>query len=1115
MRVSRRVIDRFVSCILASFLGALLATPSIAQLATSHPSYAALKANVSRAQGEIDALVSQGKYREALKVVRRALAIERELYGEGDQQVYNSLHWIAATLAYLNEWDDASDAWTEVLAWREKYTGRDHWQTTDARLDLNYARRRAAQPDELAARLAEADALSQEAVELDTAGKPREAVERFQAAVAIRRAILGDDGYKYGKDLAALGLLLKVAGDVDEAVLALNKALPLLMAACGESHPEYARALSQLAETYFIRGEYQRAVPLFEEALDIVESTEGMSSTAYAKNLNGLALAHAALGEHAVAAMVFRQVVERARETADADPINYATALGNLAGVYSVMGDYSRAEELYQESLELCERAYGTQRAEYAHSLNALGQLYGRMHRLDDAKSYLERALAIRRAAVGDKHLDTAATLNNLAVVYRMLGNYDKAAELYAESLEIKKLAGGEMNPLYGGTLLNLAIVEAHRGNIDRAEALCDQSLVIFKNTLPPFHPEYARALTFRASLYERRRNSAAALPLYREAFEIVLKQFNDAASAQSEQQQLLAARAVRSHLDEYLSCTYRVGSGKHVLDVYRAAVAWKGATFVRQRAMRLAAASPELRPLLAELQSVVHQWIRLSEQATQSHEPLNLKIAALSARREELEIDLSAKSKELQSAFAQVTLEDIVAALPPDGALIDFMEFAYIDPINDAPDRPSSGLAAAAFVLRADGTLDARFQGNVPETSRLIELWRSTYGEGAEGEEAAREIRARVWIPLEELLVGARTVLISPDGALGRLPFAALPGKEPGTYLLEEYRFTFVPAPRTIPAWRNEVSTSSRPDHELLLVGDVDYGPTLGRWLPLPGAAQEMRSVADLFRALRKLDEADIVQLEGAGATKTRFRTAASASRIIHLATHGFFTGIDQLASDDYVLNETQLENGAQRASKTDVTHHVDEALLRSGLVFAGANMPIPDLQSTPDPNVADAERVADSGILTAAELALLSLGDVDLVVLSACDTGLGPAANGEGLLGIQRACQIAGARNTVASLWKVDDQMTQRLMVEFYHNLLEKKQSYLDALRNAQLTLLNELRGESPASLLGSLPNAGPADAPTTLADRGANAPADAANGAASSPRVWAAFTFSGDWR
>jgi CHAT domain-containing protein len=144
------------------------------------------------------------------------------------------------------------------------------------------------------------------------------------------------------------------------------------------------------------------------------------------------------------------------------------------------------------------------------------------------------------------------------------------------------------------------------------------------------------------------------------------------------------------------------------------------------------------------------------------------------------------------------------------------------------------------------------------------------------------------------------------------------------------------------------------------------------------------------------------------------------------------------------------------------------------------------------------------DDGVMTALEVAALDLSNADLVVLSACETGLGKVAGGEGVLGLQRAFQTAGARTTVTSLWKVSDEATRALMTEFYRNLWEKKLSRIESLRQAQLTMLNRYDDRA-----GTLRSPGPA------VQLKADAQAAKSTRDRTPPAYWAAFVLAGDWR
>jgi CHAT domain-containing protein len=305
--------------------------------------------------------------------------------------------------------------------------------------------------------------------------------------------------------------------------------------------------------------------------------------------------------------------------------------------------------------------------------------------------------------------------------------------------------------------------------------------------------------------------------------------------------------------------------------------------------------------------------------------------------------------------------------------------------------------------------------------------------------------------------------VLVAPDGALCLVPLAALPGKRPGSYLLEDV------AVGTVGSGRHALEIfSKRPavkGNGLLAVGGIDYRarlsagqrrqPAASRRAPLdadtragfaslPGTELEARRIQTAFR--RVFPKARAVLLTRADPHERRIKKELSPAetarrwRYLHFAGHGFFappTVRSALRPDTGGAAPFSGLLSGQEARTVGLN-----PLLLSGLVLAGANRA----------HALDEE----DGILTAEEVYGLDLRGTELVVLSACDTGLGEVAGGEGVLGLQRAFQVAGARTLVTSLWKVDDAATTLLMEEFYANLWARKLPKLEALRRAQLTVL-----------------------------------------------------------
>lgn len=409
------------------------------------------------------------------------------------------------------------------------------------------------------------------------------------------------------------------------------------------------------------------------------------------------------------------------------------------------------------------------------------------------------------------------------------------------------------------------------------------------------------------------------------------------------------------------------------------------------------------------------------------------------------------------------------------------------------------------AFVVAKDRPLKLVALGPAAPIREQVDLWRKDLGRSAAAHEAGRQLREKLWDTLEPDLQRAKFVLVSPDGALGMLPLGALPAKTPDRYLLQDWAIAIVPAPQVIPVLLAEERREA-PKGNLFLLGGVDYDARPApaetpkpikqfgtRLAARPGAAKPDRTAhlgdAEAFKPLeftkdevaalkRKYHENfgtdGVALLEGSQANEQAFRREAPQYRYLHVATHGFFA---PAAMTSALTRGLRGGDGAGADSASGISPG-----LLSGLAFAGANHP-------------DVE--GEDGILTAEEASTLDLTRVDLVVLSACETGLGPVAGGEGILSLQRSFQVAGARTVVASLWKVSDRETRDLMQRFYTNLWDREMPMLEALREAQLWMMKE-GPKRDVRLTPKLPgealDAEPVYAP---------------------PYYWAAFVLSGDWR
>ncbi len=524
-------------------------------------------------------------------------------------------------------------------------------------------------------------------------------------------------------------------------------------------------------------------------------------------------------------------------------------------------------------------------------------------------------------------------------------------------------------------------------------------------------------------------------------------------------------------------------------------------------------------------------------------------RVRELSEEKELLEKELATISRPLRRVkdLQSTRIADLMAVLPAGLAVVDLVQTRQVQPLDELAGNSRPTFAYDAFVIRGGGpkTNDAvtwvELGPSGPIDAAIAE-WRADLlprGEAGprftRGPDAAdRRLRSLIWEKIEPHLTDCRTVIVIPDQAMTRLPWSALPGKEPGSVLLDQYAIATAPHGQGVLELltRNEGPTI---DPRLLLLGGADYNrssigdkarPTVlatsesrgraatrdtrpgGRWPVLPGTVGEIEELRTLWA-----EAGPITLLTGGDANEQRLRDELPRSRFIHLATHGFFADPKYRSALQYdLMAEHQFDSAdvARQGAWRRSTIAGRNPLILSGVVLAGANQPTRvDGLGMP---------TGDDGILTAEEVAYLDLSNADLVVLSACQTGLGDVAGGEGVFGLQRAFHLAGARTTVASLWQVDDQATRALMVEFYRNLWDRKLGRLDALRQAQLAMLARYDPRSSRLARGKEVNRpGP---PQPLPPGGSPVPSsstirDPVSAERLSPYYWAAFTLSGDWR
>lgn len=846
------------------------------------------------------------------------------------------------------------------------------------------------------------------------------------------------------------------SGQYDQAVVVANKALEVAEKELGSDHLAVAQSLGNAAVVYHAQGQYAKAESLLMRSLAILEKDLGPNHADVALNLSTLAALYQIQGQYAKAEPLFMRSLAIWDKTFMPDHPNLAKILNELADLYYVQGQYSKAEPLYIRSLAIWEKALGPNHRYVAHGLTDLAKLYTAQSQFAKAEPLFIRALTILEKSLELDHPEMADSLRELSGLYFFQGQFAKAEPLVIRALEIKEKFLGLEHSDVALSLSDLSALYFSQGQAAKAEPLIGRALAIYEKTLGPDHPYVGQILLGNSLITWSLNNLAEALIAMQRSITIREYHLGFFLMKGSEEEKRAYMGAIAFDPPMAISLQQAVGSAN--LAATRLALT----TLLQRKGRILDAISADVanlrerlneqdRALLDQLAAIRNQQSSLSNLALQGKiaPEYHDEKARLEAEAQALEAKISSHSAEFKTKVQPITLAGIQQAVPKDAVLV---EFAVYRPFNPKGKKVADQWGAAryiAYVLRPQGEPLSVELGEAAAIDRKISELQKALADPASNSalHLARQLDEQLMRPVRKLLGKTRTVFLSPDGALNLLPFGALVD-ENNQHLIKHYAFTYLSSGRDL--LRQAKVQSQNPG---VIIGDVDFGVAgnsiqtaavdsgapnrrsstfvSGKWNPLPGTAIEAREIKKILPAAEVLLGKEATE----GALKK-----LNSPRILHVATHGFFLPDLQETPDD--LLKSQSLNGAARIPVTE------NPLLRSGLVLANANR---------------LESAGEDGVLTALETSGLNLWGTRLVVLSACETGLGDVQNGEGVFGLRRALIISGSESQLMTLWKVHDLATKDLMVDYYRRLVSKE-GRSEALRQAQLAMLSDPKRQHP---------------------------------------------------
>ncbi|MBI4747226.1 MAG: tetratricopeptide repeat protein [Acidobacteria bacterium] len=894
----------------------------------------------------------------------------------------------------------------------------------------------------------EATKLNNQLTHLFQAGKYDEALQLAPQAIEECEKFLGADHYTVGDSLNTLAELYRIKSDYAKAEPLYQRSLLIMEKSLGPDHPNVAKTMNNLAVLYQARGDFLRAEALYQQSLGIYEKALGPDHTWVASILNSLAVLYRTRGDYDRPELLYQRCLAIKEKALGPDHPEIAIALSNWAYFYYFKGDFVKAEPFFQRSLAISEKVFGPDHPDVAASLNGLALVFRAKGDYAQAESLARRSLVIREKALGRDHPEVAQSLNNLALIVTARGETSTVEPLFQRAVEIYTKTQGPHSTTVASSLANLAQFYETKDDYATAEPLLKRTLEIREKAFGPNHPAVAEALFHLAALYQAKGDISQAILYQSRSNEVSERDLMRNLVSGSERQKLLYLNQTATITERTLSLNMQAAPQN--LEARQVALT----VLLRRKGRALDALTQAIETLRQkqdpETQNLLDDYARLTSQISvltlrgpgkQKPEDHLAYLQSLEEQKEKLEAAISRRSKEFQAQTIPVTLEGVQKLIPAQAVLL---EYAVYRPYDTKVNRFGPA-RYVVYSLDQQGKINVADLGEVQHIDESVAKLRQLLSNSRSDLEnelkpAAQDLNQLVLKPIRSLIGNARQLLISPDGGLSLIPFAALVD-ETGSFLLEQYQLTYLTSGRDL--LRLAVKVESH--HSPVILADPDYstgkGPVLAgkQYKPLSrliGTKVEGQSLKSLF------PKADLKMQ--AQASKPALKEV-KRPEILHIATHGRFLEdkpqpqLPQMAQRSLVPVEPQ--GNAEQLK-------LENPLLRSWLFFAGANC-------------SDAGETDST--LTALEAAQLDLWGTKLVVLSACETGVGEAKTGDGVYGLRRALVLAGSESQMMSLWSVSDRATGELMVEYYTRL-KAGEGRGDALRNVQLKMLNDPKRRHP---------------------------------------------------
>ena len=976
-------------------------------------------------------LYNQNKqYKKSLKIFQQVEPVYKTRLANNKRFDY-LFEWIADDYKKLKKYDNALSYYKKSLNVQEKTSGKEHVDTAISYTNLSLIYR--------------------------ATGDYLKALEHSQKALTIREKILGKEHVDTAISYYDMGVIYQTMHQYPKALNYYKKSLTIIEKVLGNEHPDTATNYKSIGFLYKKLGDHPKALNYYQKSLAIREKVLGKEHPGTAQSYNNIGGLYYKVGDYSKALNYYQKSLAIREKVLGKEHPDTAQSYNNVSGLYYKMGDYTKALNYYQKSLTIIEKVLGKEHPDTAIIYNNIGLLYQDMGDYPEALNYNQKSLAIREKVLGKEHPGTVTSYNNIGLLYYKMEDNTKALNYCQKSLSITEKVLGKEHPNTATIYNNIGFLYKDMGDYTKALNYYQKSLAITEKVLGKEHPDTATIYNNIGLLYQDMEDYTKAHRYAKLSFDIFLKNRNKVFTIFDSQQKEKYLKSTSGYvallLDTSIKYLTQLNKEKKITKAQElqqsGANAWlnyKGSIFDSENAIAMLYSSTKDKKLKAKIDDLISSKRYLARLYQSLPKPKEKEAWKSNIKKTEDKIakltnQIASKATNFkeQQGLKSIGHQDITSHLKDNELYIDYAKagghyylfsldhqenICFIQ-IDKNSTKKIDGLVKA---FRED--INIVLKDNTITDEKLKTLTESSKAK------LSKLYEIIIQKPLGETIKDKTSLIISPDGALRLLPFETLYSKESDKYFIEEKEIRYIPSGKELVRLykysKDKVSIDKRsavifanPNFDSDLNSSkrepIPITPNTSRtaiikplfmieFPPLPGTKAEAKAIKSTFA------EGSTIEYLQDDATESNL-TKVKQPNILHIATHGFF------------INDNTIPN----------------PMLKSGIALTGANK-------------SRIKGVGD-GIVTALKLSGLDLKGTDLVVLSACQTGVVDINSTDSVSGLSKAFIQAGAKDIVMSLWSVDDEATKELMTSFYQEMKENK-NYAKALKAAKLKMIEEGR-------------------------------------------------------